>query len=219
MKKLYGIGTGPGDPDLLTLKAVKTMEKSDVIFVPYNRGKNMALDTAKEFIEGKKIITIDFPMGQVTRDDYKNAARVMFENIEDGKVGSFLTIGDSMIYSTFIYVMEEIVNLNLDIDVELVPGIPSFIGGSNRIKMPLTLKGENFILCDDFSEDKLKVTDSIVILKTFKEKEHILKALEENKFKYTYVKKVSLEDEEIIEDREEILKDQNYMSFIIARKK
>lgn len=218
MKKLYGIGTGPGDPDLLTLKAIKTMEKSDVIFVPYNRGKNMALDTAKEFIEGKKIVTIDFPMGQVTREDYKNAARVMFENIEDGKVGSFLTIGDSMIYSTFIYVMEEIVNLNLDIDVELVPGIPSFIGGANRIKMPLTLKGENFILCDDFSEDKLKITDSIVILKTFKEKEYILKALEENKFKYTYVKKVSLEDEEIIEDREEILKDQNYMSFIIARK-
>ena len=104
MKKLYGIGTGPGDPELLTLKAVKAMEDSSVIFAPNNKGKNMALDTAQEFIRGKEIVLIDFPMGEVTREDYKKAAEIILSKIPSNGLGAFLTIGDPMIYTTFIFV-------------------------------------------------------------------------------------------------------------------
>jgi len=55
MKKLYGIGTGPGDKELLTIKAVKAMENSSVIFAPNNKGKNMAIDTAKDFISKSSV--------------------------------------------------------------------------------------------------------------------------------------------------------------------
>src|SRR5699024_1884398 len=110
MKKLYGIGTGPGASDLLTIRAVDAIKEADIIFAPNNKGKNMALDTAKEFIGNKKVILLDFPMGNVKKDDYKNAAETIYHSIEDGQVGAFLTIGDAMIYSTFIYVMEIIEN-------------------------------------------------------------------------------------------------------------
>ena len=106
MKRLYGIGTGPGASDLLTIRAVNAIRESQVIFTPNNKGVNMALDTAAEFIENKRVVLIDFPMGKVTKEDYKKAAEIINNEIEEGETGSFLTIGDSMIYSTFIYIID-----------------------------------------------------------------------------------------------------------------
>lgn len=216
MRKIFGIGTGPGDPELLTLKAVKTMKESQVIFAPNNKGTNMALDTAKEFIKDKKIVLIDFPMGAVTREDYIKAARIIEEEIPKGGQGSFLTIGDPMIYSTFIYIMEE---LNKEIiEAQVVSGIPSFVAGAAIAKTPLTVKGDNFYLCDELDERLMEDADSLAILKTLKGKEDLLEALEKNGFQYKYIKKISLEDEGILEDREDILEDKNYISLILARK-
>ncbi|MEW8973226.1 MAG: precorrin-2 C(20)-methyltransferase [Tissierellaceae bacterium] len=217
MKKLYGIGTGPGDPDLLTLKAIKAMKDANIIFAPNNKGKNMALDTAKEFIQDKEIVYIDFPMGYVTRDDYREAAEKIFDSIPDGEKGAFLTIGDPMIYSTFIYIMEELEGE--EIDVEIISGIPSFVASAAAAKIPLTVKSDNFILCDEFQEGLIEHGDSIAILKTLKEKESIIRILEENDYDYRYIKKVTLAEEEILRDRKDILGDKNYMSLILARKK
>src|SRR5690554_3117152 len=105
MKKIYGIGTGPGAADLLTVRATNVIKEADIIFAPNNKGTNMALDTAKEYIGSKKVVLIDFPMGNVTKEDYKKAADIIFNEIPVDGSGAFLTIGDSMIYSTFIYVM------------------------------------------------------------------------------------------------------------------
>lgn len=216
MKKLYAIGTGPGDKDQLTIKAVKAMKDSLVIFAPNNKGKNMALDTAEDFIKDKEIVLLDFPMGKVTREHYKKASEVILSKIPEGGRGAFLTIGDPMIYSTFIYIMEE---LDKDqIQIEIINGIPSFLAASAAMKTPLTLKGDRFLLCDELDEIQLENCDSLAILKTLKEKEDILKKLQENNFKYKYIKKVSFSDEKIIECSEDILQDNNYMSLIIARK-
>lgn len=216
MKKIFGIGTGPGDPELLTLKAVRIMGECDVIFAPNNKGTNMALDTAREFIKNKKVILIDFPMGQVTREDYIKAARLIEEAIPMDGNGAFLTIGDPMIYSTFIYLMEEL-NPYI-IESEIVSGLPSFVASAAASKIPLTVKGDNFYLCDDLDEELMKYADSLAILKTFKEKENLLDSLENNKFDYKYIRKVSLDEEAILENRQEILEDKNYISLILARK-
>lgn len=216
MKTLYGIGTGPGDVELLTLKAVRLIKESSVIFAPNNNGKNMALDTVQEFIEDKKVVLIDFPMGKVIREDYIKAAETIIEEIPEGEKGVFLTIGDPLIYSTFIYIMEELEKES--IKVEIVPGIPSFVAAASITKTPLTLKGDNFLLCDEFNEELLDKVNSIAILKTSKNKENILNSLEKNKFTYKYIKKATLDDEGILSDKEEILNDKNYISLIIARK-
>ncbi|CAK7057398.1 precorrin-2 C(20)-methyltransferase [Tissierella sp.] len=216
MKKLYGIGTGPGDKELLTLKAVKAMENSSVIFAPNNKGKNMAVDTARDFIENKKIVFIDFPMGHVLKEDYKKAAEAIFKEIPEGEIGSFLTIGDPMVYSTFIYIMEELEGR--DIDIEIISGIPSFVAAAGESKTPLTVKGESFLLCDELNEELLEKITSIAILKTFKGKEKILNILDSNDYCYKYIKRATLEEQEIIIDKEEILNDKDYISLIIARK-
>ena len=217
MKKLYGIGTGPGHKELLTLKAVKEIERASIIFAPNNKGKNMTLDTVEDFIQGKKVILLDFPMGKVKREDYIKAAEIIYKEIPEGETGAYLTIGDPMIYSTFIYIMEEVEKKN--IEIEIVPGIPSFLAGAAKSKTPLTLKGENFLLCDEFREEFLGEVDSVCILKTLNHKEKIIEDLEENKYDYKYMKRVSLENQEIIINKDEILQDKDYISFIIGRRK
>lgn len=216
MKKLYGIGTGPGDSELLTLKAVKEIESSSVIFAPNNKGKNMALDTVEDFIQGKRIVLLDFPMGKVDREDYINAAEIIYDEIPEEGTGAYLTIGDPMIYSTFIYIMEELEKRN--IQVEIISGIPSFVAGAAKSKNPLTLKGESFLLCDELNEEILDKVDSICVLKTLDNKEEILKNLEKENYIYKYMKRVTLGNEEILIDKEEILKDRDYISFIIGRR-
>ena len=216
MKKLYGIGTGPGDRDLLTLKAVKAIESSNVIFAPNNKGKNMAVDTAKDFIGDKRIVFIDFPMGQVLREDYMKAAEIMLSEIPEGGTGSFLTIGDPMIYSTFIYIMEELEGSQ--IDIEIVSGIPSFVAAAGQSKTPLTVKGDSFLLCDEIDENILDRVNSIAILKTMSGKEEVLNSLENNEYRYKYIKRATLEEQEILTDKEAILNDKDYISLIIGRK-
>ena len=215
MKKIYGIGTGPGDPELLTLKAVRVLEEASVIFAPHNRGKNMAIDTVEKFIDIEKVKYIDFPMGSVTREDYIDAAKMMTNDIPEGKSGVYLTIGDPLIYSTFTYIMQE---LEEDVEVEIVPGIPSFVAAASVIKEPLTVKGDTFIVCDEFQEAFLDKTNSIAILKTFKEKENILNSLDKKGFTYKYIKRATLDGEEVLDNKEDILNDKNYISLILARK-
>ena len=73
MKKLYGIGTGPGASDLITVRSARLIENADVIFAPNNKGKNMALDTVREYIKTENIIFLDFPMGKVGPEIYKES--------------------------------------------------------------------------------------------------------------------------------------------------
>lgn len=216
MKKLYGIGTGPGASDLLTMRAVNVIKGANIIFAPNNKGTNMALDTAREFIEDKKIVLIDFLMGQVRKEDYRKAAEIIYNEIPENEYGVFLTIGDSMIYSTFIYIMNELDNWN--IEMEIVPGIPSFVAAACASKTPLTVKGDTFLLCDEYNPNVIEKVDSIAILKTLSGKEDLLENLEERDFKYTYIKRVSLEKEEILQDKDTIIKDRDYISLILGRK-
>ena len=105
MKNIFAVGTGPGSPEYLTLQAVKTLESADLIFAPNNNGKNIALDTVKDFIKSKEILFLDFPMGFVSEKDYKTQAAKILSNTKENSNTVILTIGDPMVYSTFIYMM------------------------------------------------------------------------------------------------------------------
>lgn len=215
MKKLYGIGTGPGAADLLTMRAINAIKEADIIFAPNNKGKNMSLDTAQEYVKDKNIQLLDFPMGKVEKNDYRKAAVTIYDSLDDGETAVFLTIGDPMIYSTFIYLMKNLEDK--DIEIEVVPGIPSFVAAACASKVPLTVKGDNLLLSDELPED-LENISSLVLLKTSGDKEQVLNILEDNNFTYKYVKRASLEDQEILDKREDILRDKNYISLILGRK-
>ncbi|EGS31018.1 MAG: precorrin-2 C(20)-methyltransferase [Peptoniphilus sp. oral taxon 375] len=216
MKKLYGIGTGPGDPELLTVKAVRLIESADVIFAPNNKGRNMALDSAQPYIKDQKIVLLDFPMGKTTRQTYIEAMDKIEENLKDGQTGVFLTIGDSMIYSTFMNMINAEEHAHLQ--VECVPGIPAFLAGANAILKNVVEKGERFLLVDDAEKMNLEDVDSVAILKTSKNLEATLDKLEEHHFDYYYIKHVSFDQEVVLTQRQDILKEKTYMSLLLARK-
>lgn len=214
MKKLYGIGTGPGASDLITVRSARLIENADVIFAPNNKGKNMALDTVREYIKTENIIFLDFPMGQVGPEIYKKNLDIIHENLSDNKSGVFITIGDAAIYSTFINTLY----FDEEIYFEMSPGIPSFLAAGDFAGVPLATKGKNFLLTDDIENANLEFVDRIAILKTYKNKKEVIEKLEAHNFSYIYLENVSVENELILREKEEILERENYMSLMIGWK-
>lgn len=217
MKKIFAIGTGPGAADYLTLGAVKAIERSDVIFAPENNGKNLALDTASEFVKNKKVVMLDFPMVSVEQKHYENAVAVILKETPAQGTASFLTIGDPMIYSTFIYMMKYLEKEN--VDIEIISGVPSFVAAAGIAKIPLTKKGEVFVLTDKLNKNILSCADSIAHLKTSKDKKRILTEFENAEFDTVYIERASLSGQKILTDKAEIISSENnYISLMLARK-
>jgi precorrin-2/cobalt-factor-2 C20-methyltransferase len=217
MKKIYGIGIGPGDKELITLKGYRLIRECDYVFIPKSKGESLAGKIVGDYLEGKRIIELDFPMGDDNSERYKASAINICEILKEDEFGVFLTLGDPMTYSTYIYLMLEF--KNIDIEVETIPGITSFNSAAARLSLPLTLREESFYLADgDVEEEILKKVNSVCILKIIKNKLRIIEKLETQGFEYVFVKRCSMENEEIIYDKEEMLKDKDYMSLIYARR-
>lgn len=216
MAKIYGLGTGPGDVEYLTLKAVRVLEEVDYIFVPNNKGKNMALDTIESLVDEDKLVFIDYPMGHMTEEKYKENAKVIEDMLSPDKTGAFITIGDPMYYST---VLNTFVFFSENVDQEFVSGIPSFVAAAGVSKQPLALVGEKFMVLDRLPEEFIPGVDSYAILKTFDLDDEKLDFIEKAGFTYTYVERASLEDQKVFTKREDILSTKNYISLLLLRRK
>lgn len=221
MAKLYGIGVGPGDKDLLTIKAVKTIEKCKIIVVPSGMagGKSIALEIAEEYIsKDSEVIVKHFPMGGIEQEQkIYEAFKTIEEKLNEGKNVAFLTIGDPFVYSTYIYLLRYIEEKGYE--TETVPGITSFCACASIAKEPLVIGSESLLIVP--GEKVSSITDEkyVVIMKVYKKEEEILDVLELKGFNYVYIKKAGREGEEVLRDREDILKNREYMSLIIANRK
>lgn len=170
--KFYGIGVGPGDPELLTIKASKVLGQIDVVAVPESKKEvgSVALDIARPYLkEGVEIITLTFPMirdevakAQIRRDN----AMLITKEIKAGRNVAFLTLGDPMLYSTYIYLLENMGDMG--IDIVSVPGIYSFSAISNLLNQPLVKGDESLAVISAFDVEewpKLQSFQSIVCMK------------------------------------------------------
>jgi len=129
---IYAVGVGPGDPELLTRKAERILRQADVILAPVSnpRESSVALGTVREFLDEKRqeIIIHQFPM---TSDRarlvpaWQEAAALIAGRALDGKDVAFITIGDPLLYSTFIYLLRIFREEYPQIAIEIVPGISS----------------------------------------------------------------------------------------------
>ncbi|MFL0194674.1 cobalt-factor II C(20)-methyltransferase [Clostridium sp. WILCCON 0269] len=221
MAKLYGVGVGPGDSELLTLKAIKVIEKCQVIVAPSSMagGRSIALDTAKQFIkEGSEIIVKHFPMGGEHQEGkIYEAFQVIEQKIQEGKNVAFLTIGDPLIYSTYIYLLKYIEEKGYD--TETIPGITSFCACASVAKEALVIGDEPLLIVPGNRLDAIKDEKNVVIMKVYKREEEIINYLEEKEFTYVCVKKAGREGQKITRNRDEILNEKEYMSIIIAHRK
>jgi precorrin-2/cobalt-factor-2 C20-methyltransferase len=170
--KLYGIGVGPGDPELLTIKAAKILGHIDVVAVPESKKEagSVALDIARPYLKaGAKIMFLTFPM---IRDEMakeiirRDNALLLASEIEAGRNVAFLTLGDPMLYSTYIYLLENMGNMG--IDIVSVPGIYSFSAISNLLNQPLVKGDDGLAVISAFDAAEwpnLKSFQSIVCMK------------------------------------------------------
>jgi precorrin-2/cobalt-factor-2 C20-methyltransferase len=174
--KLYCIGCGPGDPDLLTLKAINIIKNADIIYTPTAReGKpSVALSIVEKFLNKDTVIhQLIFPMIKDfnnLKENWKNNTIEITNSIREGKKTVYLTVGDPSLYSTWIYIYKEIVKEHKDIEVEIVPGITSIFSFSAEIKTPIG-EGEEIIgiIPACYNLDRLKIAaqccDTLVFLK------------------------------------------------------
>ncbi len=172
---LYGVGVGPGDPEMMTLKAVKTINRVDVLCLPHKNPKqcraySIAASVIPE-VADKEILALDFRMSKdkefleaMHRDHYQKCK----EYLLSGKNIAFLTIGDPTIYSTFGYIME--LAQKDGFDVELVNGVTSFCGAAAASKISLSLSDENIHVLSGQSDidEFLKMPGTKIIMKSGK---------------------------------------------------
>ncbi len=173
-----GIGVGPGDPDLLTLKAAKALKAADVICVPKSHANkpSMALGMVKAILDERKkpaeILELIFPM---TKDDLNNRklwvenAAIVAAKAKKGNV-AFITLGDPMLYSTFLYLYECIKETYPEIELEIIPGVTSVTAVAASSKLPLAEKEEVVtIIPSDLSpthiEEAVKHAENLVFMK------------------------------------------------------
>ncbi|OHW63449.1 cobalt-precorrin-2 C(20)-methyltransferase [Andreesenia angusta] len=217
MRKFYGIGVGPGDPELVTVKGARLIREADCIFIPKSKGRNISKEIASDYIAGSRVVELDFPMGEDNSERYRKSAAVVDSSLSEGETGVFLTIGDPMTYSTYIYLLESLGDYKLE--VETVPGISSFVTAASRLNMPLAKKGESIYVVDGEIDRKvLGKVDTVCVLKVNKRKQEILDALESEGFSFSYVRRIGQAEEQILEDREEIMRQDDYMSLLIGRR-
>jgi len=179
---LYGIGVGPGDPELLTLKAIKTIAGCDLIAAPDSGAENQtALGIASEHIAKKPVLSLDLPMINDKFDLQKKrelAAEAICAQLDMGKNVGFLTLGDPMIYSTYSYLHHIVISRGYT--AEAIPGVTSFCAAAAALGEPLCEGSQSLhiipALYDDI-ESALKLGGTKVLMKSGKKLNEVVALL------------------------------------------
>jgi len=230
---LYGIGVGPGDPELMTLKSAKILSKVDVVFAAAStkNSHSLAVNIAKPHIpETTSIRMLSFPMTKdekETRDSWAENARIIINELVQGKDVAFLTVGDSMTYSTYGYILKHIKASAPYLTIESIPGITSYQAAAARLNTPL-VEGEESLLVTSGVKggDRLRqfswMPENVVFLKAYRNVKDIISAVDETDLFQDCVgiSKCGLPEEEIVTDLKELAnRPPNYWTLIIAKQK
>lgn len=137
-----GIGIGPGDPELITIKAVKEIEAADYICLPRsgNKTRSIAYEIIKNYIKRAELLDMPYSMSEDIGKRYQYWRRHTEKVIElcrQGKRVTFVTLGDPCIYSTFDYILDLIKKIASEIEIRIIPGINSVSASSAQIKETL----------------------------------------------------------------------------------
>ncbi|MDO4338824.1 MAG: precorrin-2 C(20)-methyltransferase [Eubacteriales bacterium] len=224
--KLYGVGVGPGDPELLTLKALRLVKEADVIALP---GEEPKETVAFKIVEGayprlgeKPLLAVPMPMTkdkELLEKYHREGAEAIKAELDKGHTVVFLTLGDPTVYSTYLYVHKRICQMGYE--TEIVSGITSFCAVAARMNMGLVEKAEplHVIPASYQIDEAMKLPGTKVLMKAGKKmksvKEQILAMGEEG----IMIENCGMPDEKIYRSVEEIPETAGYYSLIIVKDK
>lgn len=186
----YGIGVGPGDPELITVKASSVLAHCHHVFVPKSEihRDSTALDIARQFLRpGARVHQLTFPMtadrNLLSQCWSEAAAQVLFV-LRQGVDACFLTLGDCLLYSTYIYLLRELQSVCPDLHAITIPGITSFSAAAALTNFPLGEGKEpvQIVPSSDNPESlrsAIKTTGTIILMKVGSRLAEIIKILEE----------------------------------------
>ena len=211
---LVCVGCGPGDPDLLTVKAVKAIRNADVIICPTSKeGKtSIAYSIITSLIDNSKkpeIINLVFPMvkdKETLENTWEKNAQAIANVIKSGKNVVYLTVGDPSLYSTWIYIQRELKSKYPEIKITIIPGIVSMFAFASKVGISIAEGDETVAVipaCYDLSRVKetAKNCDTMIFLKDGRYFDQVITLLKEAGFSDNSIFAIAQDigtDEEIV---------------------
>ena len=207
-----GVGVGPGDPELLTLKAFRAIQAADVIcFLENESGESQALDIAsealKEPIKKQQHLGVRFAMSRervAANAAYDKAIEQIHSELKQGKNVVFLCEGDPLFFGSFTYLLER---LDSQYRSQVIPGIPAFVAATAELQLPLTVLKQSFaVITGRHSDEKIKAAllahDAVVIMKAGIERPRLISLLKETKRfdDANYLEYISRDNQKVIRD-------------------
>ena len=225
--KLYGVGVGPGDPELLTLKALRLIRENPVIAVP---GEDIRASVAYQIVKGayealdeKTLLPVAMPMTKdpaVLEANHEKAAGDVEAYLRQGKNVVFLTLGDPTVYSTYLYVHKRI--LARGYEAEIVSGITSFCAVAARLNMGLVERNEPLHVIPatyqaDGMDQVLKLPGTKVLMKTGRKMAQVRESIQKSGQQAVMIENCGMPGERIFEGAENIPEKSGYYSLIIVK--
>lgn len=221
---LYGVGVGPGDPELLTLKALRLIRESQVIAVPgASVTETVAYKIVKQAypaLDEKELIGLEMPMtkdAKLLKESHDRAAAAVEECLRAGKDVAFLTLGDPTVYSTYLYVHKRVEADGFP--VEIISGITSFCAVAARMNMGLVEKSQplHVIPASYQIQDALKLSGTKVLMKAGRKMGEVKRQLLEQPGEVVMIENCGMEKERCYRGAEEIPEEAGYYSLIIVK--
>lgn len=225
--KLYGVGVGPGDPELLTLKALRLIKENQAIAVPgndiYTSVAYKIVKGAYEELDKKTLFPVAMPMTKdpaVLQANHEKAADDVEKYLKEGQNVVFLTLGDPTVYSTYLYVHKRI--LKRGYEVEIVSGITSFCAVAARLNMGLVEMAEPLhVIPATYKAQEmdqiLELPGTKVLMKTGKKMQQVRESILNSGQDAVMIENCGMEDEKIYRSAEEIPESSGYYSLIIVK--
>jgi len=169
---LYGLGIGPGDPELITVKALRLLRSVPVVAYPISdrNMKGLARSVVAEYLRPEQIeipMYLPFKLEESSQPYYQKSSEILAEYLSQGQDVAVLCEGDPFFYGTFMYIYNR---LAPKFPTEVIPGVSSMMASAAALGVPLTYRNDIYmvlpgILSAEVLAAKLAVADAAVIIK------------------------------------------------------
>ncbi len=230
---LYGIGVGPGDPELVPVKSARILGQVDIVYTAASTKNDysLAVQIAREFIPATtRVEKLHFPMTHdhgTKKRAWRDNARQIISGLEKGESAAFLTLGDPLTYSTYGYLLRYIRSQAPDIPVATIPGITSYQAAAACLNLPL-VEGEESLMVVSGARGGQRLRqmsrkpETVVFLKAYRNVDDISAAIAESDCyeHHVAVSRCGRPDQRVIQDIDTLSSQRpDYWTLIIAKRK